>query len=243
MSNYERLTASITKRYSVYIESIKQNICLSQPLHALNWFDTRRPWLYHLYNRMAINSVKKIGGLPVFKGRVDQVLVDEGELRRDILLIVQYPQARRFLDLVENRYFQLVSVLRLLAVNRFTFSFSHRYDVKDTALLDQVASCPVYAVHHYQQTLTDSVSLVLLRELTEKHGVTLLFASDVVAHLYSQTDGQAAEKTPCIMDGCLLLGADNIEALQSLVNDATYQDIMRSFSCSFIATLNRYSLA
>ena len=45
---------------------------LSEPIFAVNWFDTRFALIYNLYNLLAARSVYSVGGRPLFKGKTRQ---------------------------------------------------------------------------------------------------------------------------------------------------------------------------
>ena len=93
-------------------------------IHAINWFDTRSLWLYNVYNRLAAGSVARIGGQPLFKARLVEVLRGNVSDRRETLLLVRYPGVSQFASMLSDRRFQLTSVLRELAVRRFSFGLS-----------------------------------------------------------------------------------------------------------------------
>lgn len=79
--------------------------------------------MYNLYNRLAFNHVFQIGGQPMFKGILDRQLLDNIRLRRDMLLIVKYPKADAFLQMISSKLFQFKSLLRSASVRHFQFGF------------------------------------------------------------------------------------------------------------------------
>ena len=99
---------------------------LESPLFAINWFDTRIAIIYHIYNLLAAGRVFKIGGKALFKGKCQRTISGNADLARDYLLIVNYPSGYRFLELLSDKLFQLMSVLRIAAVNRFSFVLHQR---------------------------------------------------------------------------------------------------------------------
>ena len=108
---------------------------IQNPLFAINWFDTRVAFIYHLYNMLAGPRAFKVGAKALFKGKHQRTLYGNPDLQRNFLLIVNYPSANHFLDLASDKVFQVFSVLRIAAVKRFSFVLQQR--------------------HHGQQLLTD----------------------------------------------------------------------------------------
>ena len=150
-------TAHISTRIKVHITAINSELESEHPIYAINWFNTRSLWLYNIYNLFAARSVLKVKGLPFFKARVKRRLYGKQEDHRDVLLIVRYPQISSFKVMLENRYFQCVSVLRGLAVNFFTFGFSTRNDISDEEMIHDkkqdtwhISKTNAYAFHHYK---------------------------------------------------------------------------------------------
>lgn len=160
-TSFDHITARISQSLQVHITATKPDARLDLPTYALNWFDTRSLCLYNTYNFLAASSVLSIKGLPFFKARVNQVLQGSDESRRDVLLIVRYPSAHAFKRMLESRYFQVVSVLRIVAVKHFTFAFSQRKDIDDqqqglTAEDNQrirIKPAKSYVVHHFQSDM------------------------------------------------------------------------------------------
>lgn len=117
----------ITPGLRAYMESLGDDVWLDEPLFAINWFRAKRPRVYELYGALAARSVFRTGGKLLFKGVVTETLQGDAG-GRDTLLIVNYPSAKSFLDLLSGRFFQLVSPLRMMAVRRFSFVMQRRSD-------------------------------------------------------------------------------------------------------------------
>ena len=115
-----KITGSITAEIHGDLNEIES------PLFAINWFDTRVAIIYHIYNLLAASRVFKIGGKALFKGKCGQTISGNADLARDYVLIVNYPSGHRFLELLSDKLFQLVSVLRIAAVKRFSFVLHQR---------------------------------------------------------------------------------------------------------------------
>ena len=118
----------ITSTTTAILQPIGSAGRTSGPLYAINWFNTRWAWLYTLYNVLAARLLLKSGGRPVLKANHRKTIDGPASAERQVLLIVQYPSGDSFLDLLQNRMFQVVSLLRMLAVKDFSFVFHRRYD-------------------------------------------------------------------------------------------------------------------
>lgn len=232
-----QLHARISADSSVYIRALDDSIAADQSVYALNWFDERSGWLYDLYNWLAAASVRKVGGRPFFKGRVQQVLYGEPPERRETLLIVRYPALTAFRDMLQNRYFQLVSLLRLLAVKRFTFAFSRRLDEAGDFSADDARK--VYALHFYrgESSLPDAVL-----PLASEYDIRLRFAGRVKALLWYGDTRQLREQVPNLMQVAMLYEADSVGQLRQMIVEPRFEELTVACEATFIATLNAVSL-
>jgi uncharacterized protein (DUF1330 family) len=227
--NAEFAEAKITKSTSVFIRSSDPDYSLAKPVYAINWFNTRFLWLYNFYNMLGSVSVKKVGGTPIFKGRVKTVLHGEADHRRDVVLLVNYPAIENFRQMLESRYFQLVSVLRMLAVKEFTFGFS-----KPTIKVSGFTATnenKVYAMHHYQGDIDIAESVV---KIIENSSVGIFYSGRITSLLFA-----GDEQVPCLMTGMILLEADNEDQIEAIMADKAYMGIVEETKSSFIATLSR----
>jgi len=239
------VTANIIASIRVHITALRPSFQLQQPVYALNWFNTSGLWLYNFYNFLAARSVLKVGGIPFFKARVDRTLYGDKDDRRAVLLIVRYPSIENFKTMMESRYFQLVSIIRGIAVKEFTFGFSTRLDTSDIQNSLQVTKFDnhgAYAIHHYRTNNSNNKHTDLIdqiRELTKNSGVELAFSSEVSARVYVQQGEKEASVMDTIMDGCLLLQAQAETDIETLVASDDYQAIIATTKSSFSATLHR----
>ncbi len=232
--NAEVIKARISQNMSVFIRSVDADYALGEPVYAVNWFDTRLLWLYNFYNLLGGFSVRKVGGKPLFKGRVNKALYGDAETGRDVLLLVRYPAADNFRQMLESRFFQVVSLLRILAVKAFSFGFSRRTDATAAALNENADSA--FAVHHYRSKL-DIVGK--LRPIASRFDVDIYFAGRITALLASGDAVEINEDVPCLMDGAVLLRAEYPDTIASLVKSDDYRKIIEQTSNSFIATMDR----
>lgn len=236
------LKAKINKSSSIFIQSIKDSSVLERPVYAINWFDTKQLWLYNFYNFLGSKSVLKVKGIPFFKGLTQEVIHGDKELRRDVLLIVNYPSCHAFKDMIENLYFQVVSLLRIVAVKSFGFGFFFPETTLDIPVKDDSS---VYAFHHFTHSDDEGVDTAeaTLKQLKEvinnsTNNATLIFEGGIGAHLYSG-DQVAKEQIPCIMDAGLVFKADSVETLKQLIAHDDYQALIKQTTHSFIAVMKR----
>ncbi len=246
--NKQELAARISSSLQVKIIASDEQVSLSEPAYALNWFNVRYSWLYDFYNFVGTRSVRQVNGIPIFKATVGRTLHGDPSDYRDRVLIVRYPDAGHFKTMLENRYFQVVSLLRLVAVQAFTFALSQRTDLSDSikrpidnADTLNISTSEAYAIHHFRaeqnSTISDMVQLT-----AKKHGVKLGFSSQVSAHLYSQNKGKEPEVTPSLMTHCLILQADSATSIEEFIATKDYQDLIQATQSSFIALLKRHVL-
>jgi len=225
------ITAKITGSTDVVIRSELENHSLDQELLAVNWFDTRIEWLYHLYNSLASRSVLKIGGKPMFKAKVTEDLVDDTG-HRSILLIVKYPNGPAFKQLLESTYFKVVSLLRMRAVKQFTFSFTRA--AISPAFEDQRSH---YLIHHFSNEIDIKNVVDFIEKNTD--GVVLLYAGYSFAYLNQKTKGKEEVRVPTIIDNIIILGSDSKEVLKSMTSTTEYKALWKNHSLGYLGIMER----
>ena len=157
---------------------------LANHLYAINWFDTRPAWVYHLYNMLAASRLARVGGKPFFKGLVTRQLSGDDSLARQHLLIVNYPSADAFLNLVSDKVFKLFSVLRMISVRRFSFVMHRRSDDQNADRQPMAA----HAVLHFASAAPQSI-VQAVEELAKANGVRVEFAGKEAVHVFVDTKG------------------------------------------------------
>ena len=232
----------ITAGTRIVLEPLDGSIRETQPLFAINWFNTRARWLYNLYNRIAAGSVFRIGAKVFFKGRLVRTLMGPSKAARSTLLIVNYPSGERFLDLLSGRFFQITSVLRMLAVRDFSFVLNARAD--GPALMGQQTQsfdpARAWAVHMFSSSRDMNEEVATLRAVTEKSGIVLHFASRP-AVVVNKDDGQGRrEPMNYITDRVVILEGASATHLASAVNGA-YSEFTGMVQDSYIGLLDRVS--
>ena len=224
------LIAKITSNSSVAIRSHDAEGNLSQPLYAVNWFDASPAWLYHLYNKLAGRSVIKIGGKPLFKATVkESLLSDKGQ--RQILLLVKYPDGKAFKKLLESTYFQIVSLLRMKSVQRFTFSFA-----KPEGEVKFKSNPKHYAIHYFN---ADDLNGVLKESEKSLNGLEVLYAGQSFAQLYRQEEGKADQVIKSVIDCIFIYGAATEEVICETLTSNEYLQHFNSDDPGYIASLNK----
>ncbi len=117
------IEAGVGRRGRLGIEAVTAGEDLSGPLYAVNLLDRRRPWAYELYGLLVIRPLLKTGARIVFKGHRRRVLLGAAAQTRETLLIVRYPGAEAFLNLVGRPSFAATSLFRRAGIAAFRFGF------------------------------------------------------------------------------------------------------------------------
>ena len=227
------LTTNLTGSMQAVVVGVGDTRSLEDPLFAVNWFDTKSAWLYFIYNVFAARSVKAVGGEVVIKGKVTSVLYGDTQDRRDMLLIVRYPSGSRFLQMLRSWYFQVVSLMRTTAVSRFTFGFTQP-TVTETAKPD-ASKALSYVICHFRGADISAG----LTELASQYDVVSVYGGTLVARLATRKVGHDKVVMPCLMDGAVILQADNSSALNNIVSDPGFAAIVGKSEGLFVATFDR----
>jgi len=230
----ESIRATLFGKHYVQIDRLSNDSAWTETVHALNWFNTRSIHLYNFYNLVAGRSVTKVGGVPIFKGKLIKQLVGKERDRRSVLLVVKYPSPIHFKTMLENTYFKLVSVLRAIAVKQFTFCLSKMVIELDRVPIEKDSAC--FAVHHFrgnEQVITEAQSAI------KSTNVECVFASVKTHQLKSVNSKNEAEPVPDVMDGILLFRASTSGDLENLVKSASYQSLLEKTDSSFVGLLER----
>jgi len=229
------ITCRVTGSLNILIKPISKDIDLNQPLYAINWFSTKMEWLYHFYNFVASRSVAKIGGAAFFKGKITETLIDEANTQRELLLIVKYPGGKSFKALMELAFFKVVSILRVLAVKRFTFGFTQMRMVDMTSTKDDSLE---YLLHHFK-SVDKGVDFAKKLGLITPVSVNVKYAGQMVANLYSQQKSEEAESILNLMDGVIIYESKSKELLSDMVKSKDYSDVMKQLESSYIGFMDR----
>lgn len=224
---------TVSKSTKVLIKGTRVASKLEEPLYAINWLNTKRKWLYGLYGMLAGRLVLKLGARPLFKGTITQHLVGQTEMQRDILLIVTYTSANQFKQLIENKTFQIYSLLRRQAVQKFSFGFAEKEHLK----YERNTKGKAYAVHHFTTADRRENLLSELEVVLKPSSIGLFFAGQIAARVVIKTDKETT--APCILDGTLILVSDSEKELIAFINSKSYQSFCASFQSSYVGVLQR----
>jgi len=232
--NNKYIEAKIVGETHIRLQRINDDISWDTPVHALNWFDSRQLQIYNFYNLLASRSVKKVGGTPLFKGRLLARLHGADKDEREVLLIVRYPSPASFKNMLSNTYFKTVSIIRSLAVKEFTFCLSHC--VGDTNISKQRVKGENYAVHHF---CGDIHTVNEIRSALQNHAIDTAFTSLKTHKLYKVSGNKQPEPVPVIMDGIVLFRCDNEDKLKEIVSSQAYQQCLQHSQSSYVGLYQR----
>jgi len=219
------LSTNVSKNEKVLVVPVVEHFDEHADICAINWFNLQRPWLYNLYGWIASKFVRKVSGKLFFKGKLVRKLAGPKDRLRDNLLIVCYPGARKFLDLIDFKIFQIISVLRLAAVHRFVFGFTENLLAKTES-----AGAPVrrfnlqqiYLVHHF---LGGNDCLRINRQelftVAQDYHLQVYFCGLTNAHIAREKSGQRLDPE-FFMDGMVLLAANSEADVEKFIKDDLY---------------------
>ncbi len=217
------------------------NINLDEELYAVNWFDLKRPKLYDLYSQLVYPHVKAVGGKIHFKGVVTEKIKGPDENDRQMLLIVNYPNATQFLSMLNNRMFILKSVLRIKSVDYFTFGFTKRMGSGPQSLDFPVPyegnSC--YLLHHFQTKNSPSKSLYEMEEIMSDCQLTVHYMGFKAALVGRASDEQQLRTQPFLMDGISILQGKDKNQLLTLLEHKEFQKLSSRNLSNNIYHINR----
>ncbi len=231
MNNPEHIGRKITGSITAEIHGELNEV--ESPLFAINWFDTRVAIIYHLYNLLAASRVFKIGGKVLFKGKCEQAISGNEELARHYLLIVNYPSGHRFLELLGDKLFQLMSVLRIAAVKRFSFVL-HQRQGEPQLLPDSksvIDSGDHYAVMQVRlseesKQEANTFDFSALERLAEQHDSQVFFAGRVAGRVVLNKGEPNAPDA-----------LDYLTDVTILIKSSTAKNVLNCFASDQVASL------
>lgn len=236
-----KITGSITAEIHGDLNEIES------PLFAINWFDTRIAIVYHIYNMLAASRVFKIGGKALFKGKCQETIFENAELARDYLLIVNYPSGHRFLDLLADKLFQVMSVLRMAAVQRFSFVFHQRQG--EPQLLPDGKSVidpgDHYAVLQVRLPENDKATAAdfdfdELKQLASQHHSEIFFAGRLAGQVLMSKENQSdSDALPFITDLTVLIKSSNAKNISDFFASEQVKSLLPADADFFAAHIKR----
>jgi len=228
MSNEKIFSRKINKETKLSIVSTDAELPENQPLFAINWFDLKSKWIYNFYNLLAAPLVMKSGARLVFKGFRSSKVSGSEEHGREALLVVYYPSPNHFLSLVERKYFQLISLFRVMSVKRFHFGFSEKLGGEKNS----VSRNKRYAVHHFSNAYFNQPELDLLNS---QSGVSVFFAARKKAVLRIETNNKETREAPLLINGIIIYEADTSETLEHFLTSEALKSFMARSESNYVA--------
>ena len=216
---------------------------VDSPLYAINWFNTRLAFVYHFYNLLAASRVFRIGAKVLFKGKCQQMIGGDAEMARQFLLIVNYPSGTRFMDLLADRIFQLVSVFRVMAVKEFSFVFHKRREVHQTPEAGQkfdASEC--YAVLHLKNSANGTFDdrLTDLDRIAASQKSEIYFAGSMVGQVVlSNSSSGKQDPMSFITDSTVVFKAADKETMVILFDSAEMQEFLAAAPGHFASYIKR----
>jgi len=218
-------SVQLTSKNTVSIIAAAPNVDLNSEIYAVNWFDLKRPWLYEFYSQMAYPHVEEVDGRIHFKGLVTEKIKGPKENDRQLLLIVKYPSADHFLKMISNKMFLYKSMLRIKAVDYFTFGFTKRMDTGPPSLKIPKAydGDLYYFSHHFQTKDSPAKSLYDLQDIIAGWDVETHFMGFKAA-LVGRSSPQSKLRTqPFLIDGISVFASKNQEKIHDLMKSQDFQ--------------------
>lgn len=237
MTLNRRINATTTAR----LKPFKAGDPLTQPLFAINWFNTKRAWLYSLYNSLATGPAIKTGAKVFIKAELIRTLQGEPIDRRDMLLIVNYASGGNFLDLLTNKYFQIISSLRRAAVKDFSFVFHRRQGGPERLKTRHQKFDPkkAYAIHHFHSPGPLEPEFEKIKALASDQKISLHFASEKTAALALETKEGQWNDIPFVTEKLFLFEGNSSAQLEKFLTGKKYQAFTKALDFSYMGLLKR----
>ena len=234
--NIETHSAKLPGSLKAFIFRDKSLLQDDETVYAINWFNTRSALVYDFYNWLAVRSVRKIGGAPFIKCKLQRTLLDNDALRRDVLLIVKYPSLTNFRRMLESTMFQLVSLLRTAAVSDFTFGFTKRQDEGADLPPHNSKTKSIIAVIQYSGAFESEK----LHSLIEQHADIDLYYSGIIGgDIGTGKESDGCNRVPCIISGIHVLKSDNETVFETLIQSPDFQSLTQTPEQIFAGLYNR----
>ena len=235
MSKPPELSIPIDQKRTLLLCSTSSETSFQYPIYAINWFNTKRPWLYDLYNLLAWRSVKKVDGKLLIKARTVEQLWGDQQEHRDLFVLVRYPSVFSFQSLLKSTYFKMISVVRIKAVRKFNFGF---------ATIGKIAShktkdlSKAYAVFHVQGPLNDEWMQKLV-DVAKTFDLDLFYGGKTAVTLHLKSGNQEPVALPFGYDGIMVWMATEPESIRAFVRSTSCQTLLEEINGGYIGLLDR----
>ena len=175
---------------------------LPVPVDVLNLIHFKDREAYKWYGVLLAPLLKGVGGQVGWMGT--HVASFVGESRAEELLVVRYPNQRRFFALALNPYYMAVAhPWRLKAVRQFEASFTHSTD----SLEELRRSKWVLAVHFHESPDT-------VRSIVESAGGQLVYQSDETSPIVISKRSHPANTNPLVFKRTALFRFEDQESCE-----------------------------
>lgn len=240
METSTSVTEEISKGLELSIMSTGPEYNLDEPIHAINWFDVKYGWLYDFYNKLVISHVIKVGGRPLLKGKLIKTLLGTEEDMRQVILVVKYPGAQAFINMVKSKVFQAKSILRVTSVLNFTFGFMKRLNTanKGESKAQHYSGKLLYLVHHFRD-VEKVIPIDEINGLALEQDVFTKFIGMKCALVGRKQANEKLRTAPFPMDGLLVFAAFEESQFKSLIDTDAYKAFIASNKSNYIGIYNR----
>lgn len=177
---------------------------------------------------------------PILKA-IYEKLEGNPDLDRQMLLIVKYPTASAFLNMVANKLFLLKSILRLKSVSMFIFGFTKRVGEfpATPSKPERYIGKNFYLAHLFQSDQITEDEIKLLAPLFSQYNLVNYF-SGLQAAKITRIDKEGKEQVqPFLVDGLLVLESADRSAFERLLKDPVYEAFKAKCSGNSIYEVKR----
>ncbi len=230
------LVKRINSKLSVCLKSVEDRQALEGKLWAMNSLNLKSAFGYHLYLLMASPLARKVGAKLVFKGKLKQLVSGEARKARKVLLIVRYDNGHRFLDLVGNKIFQFLSLLRIKSVKDFNFGFTKNILAnRENGNRVRPDNTKCFLVFHFKMAGGIKNDLDDFLNKYENKEVPVVFAGVKVAEIGRQIRSDDPQMMTLLFDGLLLFQASSFIDFENLQGDPAFIRLTNVMEGNFIA--------
>lgn len=232
----------ITNNLKVVIQGAHPEVDLDNAIWAINWFNMHSSFFYKIYAMMAAPLVWQVKGRLLFKGSLYKKLEGDELYDRDSLLIMYYQTTSHFLRLISKKFFQLISIFRLLAVREFTFGFLERLDDGSLPPIkpEKLTGETIYLVHHFQASKDFLRNhLEAITKIAHDLNVSLYFSGERKAIIGRDSGKGVIKITPLFIDGILIYKAAKTSDLEVFRIASKYAAIKERMSSSSLYLFKR----
>ncbi|MGB5192435.1 MAG: hypothetical protein WBN70_05605 [Polyangiales bacterium] len=200
------------------LESIRRSLLadIPTPVDVLNLLHFKDEESYKWYGVSVMPLLRAVGGQVGWIGKhVESFL---GEPRAEELVVVRYPNQRRFFALALNPYYLLVAnPQRLKGVRKFEASFTHSRDS-----LEPLRRCPWVLAIHFHEAPEAIVSIV------EQAGGRLVYQSEETSPISIAKRPHPANTNPLVFKRTALFHFDDRDACQAAMGGGVLNQLQEA---------------